>query len=107
DVGRDFDTGQRDHADARVLQLVAQDVGQLALDLVGDAAETLGVRHGRTTPKSRSFGALRLRMARTARGFAPLPAPRRPRTGPRPGCRCSPSPTCRTRSPPSPRARRP
>jgi len=29
--------GDRDHADARVLQFVGDDLGEVALDLVGDA----------------------------------------------------------------------
>ena len=46
-VGRDSTRGERDHADARVLQLVAQQLGELALDLVGDASAADALREMR------------------------------------------------------------
>ena len=42
-VGRDLDGIERDHADPRVLQLADQ-LGQIALDLVGDAETAVGDR---------------------------------------------------------------
>src|SRR5882762_6965158 len=44
-VGGDFDPGEGDHADARVLELGAQQFRQLSLDLIGDAAQALVVGH--------------------------------------------------------------
>jgi hypothetical protein len=40
-----FDAGDGDHADARILQLGAQQPGQLALDLIGDSPQPLLVGH--------------------------------------------------------------
>src|SRR5579864_9129457 len=40
-IRRHLDTGEGDHADARVLQVGTQQPGQFALDLVGDAAQPL------------------------------------------------------------------
>ena len=40
-VGRDLDGVDRDHADARIFQ-IANQLGHIALDLVGDAEATVG-----------------------------------------------------------------
>jgi hypothetical protein len=40
-VGRHFDGGHGDHADARILDVQAQQVGELALDLVTDSLRAL------------------------------------------------------------------
>src|SRR5713101_2495962 len=44
-IGRNLDPGEGDHADARVFELGAQQFRQLALDLIGDAAQALLVGH--------------------------------------------------------------
>jgi hypothetical protein len=65
-VGGDFDPGERDHADARVFEFGVQQLGQFALDLIGDAAQALRVGHEVTDfersdrpSNSRSFVALK------------------------------------------------
>jgi hypothetical protein len=40
-VGRHFDRGHGDHTDARILDVQAQQVGKLALDLVTDSLRAL------------------------------------------------------------------
>jgi hypothetical protein len=40
-VGRHFDRGHGDHADARILDMQAQQVGELALDLIADSLRAL------------------------------------------------------------------
>src|SRR5690242_18142276 len=42
-VGRNVDAGDRHRADARVLHLVTQEIGKLALDLIADAVGALGM----------------------------------------------------------------
>jgi hypothetical protein len=40
-VGRHFNRGNGDHADARILDMQAQQVGELALDLITDSLGAL------------------------------------------------------------------
>src|SRR6266581_3616560 len=47
-IGGDLYPGEGDHADARVFELGAQQFRQLALDLIGDAAQALLVGHRST-----------------------------------------------------------
>ena len=45
-IAADFDTGERDHADAGILDLGADQFGEILLNLVADSAEPGGVfRH--------------------------------------------------------------
>src|ERR1700687_4005589 len=41
EVGRHFDRGDRDHADAGILDMESQQIGKLALDLIADALRAL------------------------------------------------------------------
>ena len=43
EVGRHFDRGHRDHADAGILDVKPQQIGKLALDLIADALRALRV----------------------------------------------------------------
>src|SRR5437867_1080887 len=42
-IRRDFDRRHRDHPDARILDVQAEKIGELALDLVADAMRALGI----------------------------------------------------------------
>ena len=54
-VRRHLDRGDRDPPDARILDLVAQEVRQLALDLVADALRALRMSlHGRSRVRARA-----------------------------------------------------
>jgi hypothetical protein len=41
EVGRHFDRGDRDHANAGILDVKPQQIGKLALDLIADALRAL------------------------------------------------------------------
>jgi len=41
EVGRHFDRGDRDHPDARILDVEPQQIGKLTLDLIADALRAL------------------------------------------------------------------
>ncbi len=52
-VRRDLDGGDRHHADARVLDVQAKQIGKLALNLVADALGALGVFFHNTSSRRR------------------------------------------------------
>jgi hypothetical protein len=59
-VGRDLDLGDRHPAHARILDLVGEQIGEFALDLVAHALRALGVLlHGSIIPSRPRVGAVR------------------------------------------------
>src|SRR5204862_2304552 len=54
EIGRNLDRGDRDAADARVLHLLAQQLRELALDLLADALRALRMLLHRTATTKRS-----------------------------------------------------
>ena len=70
-----LDVGEGDHADARILELEPDDIGQLALDLLGDAAAAGVVLRHDDVPSSR-FKVQRLGARLRTRNFEPRTANR-------------------------------